>query len=93
MFPTKELEQEMGAVVSDFVETLVQEEVRRIVADAIQGKEILSACEHAKEVLRTYPNCGLSERDIADHITMAATRAGVAVEIGRVDGPRSHPAA
>jgi hypothetical protein len=78
----------MGSVVSDFIETLVQEEVRRIVADAIQGREILSAYEHAKQVLRTYPNCGLTERYIADHIIMAAAKAGVAVEIGHIDGPR-----
>ena len=91
--PTKKMELEMGAAVSDFIETLVHEEVRRIVADAIQGKEILSAYEHAKGVLRTYPNCGMSERDVADHIIMAAAKAGVAMEIGHVDGRRSLPAA
>jgi hypothetical protein len=83
----------MGAAVSDFITTLVQEEVRRIVADAIQGKQILGASVHAQQVLRTYPNCGMTERDIADHIIIAAAKAGVAVEIGHVDGPRPLPAA
>jgi len=79
----------MGATVSDFIETLVQEEVRRIVADAIQGQEILDVYQHAQQVVRTYPNCGMTERVIADHIIMAAAKAGVAVEIGHADGLRA----
>jgi hypothetical protein len=78
----------MGAAVSKFIETLVQEEVSRIVAEAMQGREILSASKHARQILRTYPSCGMNEREIADRIIMSASNRGVVVQIGSNDG---HP--
>jgi hypothetical protein len=33
---------------------------------------------------RAYPNCGISKRQIADEVMMAAAAAGVAVEIGPI---------
>jgi hypothetical protein len=72
----------MGAAVSLFVDSLVSEEIRRIVARAIKDREMLRAFEAANTINRTYPNCGFTEREIADQVIAAAARAGVAVEIG-----------
>ena len=68
---------------------MVNEEVRRIVADAVKDGGFISAQSSAAEVLRVYAGCGLTEREIADEIMIAAAKAGVAVEIGAVktDGP------
>ena len=75
----------MGVERPDLIETLVTEEIRRIVADAIGNGAILSASPAASEVLRIYPTCGLTERQLTDRIIMAASAAFVAVEIG--EGP------
>ena len=72
----------MNRPVTTFIRNLVSEEVRRIVADAVEDDVLLSAPETAAEVLRIYPNCGLAEEAIADEVMMAAAKAGVAVEIG-----------
>ena len=73
----------MGAAITNLVQVLVSEEVRRIVADAVGDGGCVSASSAAAQVLKAYPNCGLAEREIADEIALAASRAGVAVEFGR----------
>ena len=72
----------MGVERPDLIETLITEEIRRIVADAIGTGSCLSASPVASEVLRIYPTCGLTERQLIDRIIMAAGSAGIAVEIG-----------
>ena len=72
----------MGSVVSVFIQTLVDEEVRRIVAEAIAKRGTLKASAAAAQITRVYPNSGLTEREIADRVTRAAAAAGVAVEMG-----------
>ena len=72
----------MGSTISSFIRRLIDEEIRRVVADAIEDGVILSAPATAAAVLRTYPHCGMTERLIADRIMLAAADAGVAVELG-----------
>lgn len=72
----------MDQTVTSFIAALVAEESRRIIADAIESGSILSAAAVAAQVSRTYPNCGLTEEEIADQVMMAAAKAGVVVEIG-----------
>jgi hypothetical protein len=72
----------MGSVVSVFIQTLVDEEVRRIVAEAIAKRGTLKASAAAAQIARVYPNSGVTEREIADRVTRAAAAAGIAVESG-----------
>jgi hypothetical protein len=65
-----------------FIERLIDEEIRRIVADAVQEGGILSAQDAADHILRAYRGSALSKTEIADRIMLAAASAGVAVEIG-----------
>ena len=79
----------MRSAVSPFIETLVSEEVRRMVAEAIRNGTSLSASKCAAEIVKTYPRCGLDEADLANEVMMAAARGGVPVEIGESRaGPR-----
>jgi len=66
---------------SPFITDLVSEEIRRLVAEAIANGGILSTADCAERVMAIYPNCGLSNRRMADAIMLAAAAAGVAVEI------------
>ena len=67
-----------------FPHTPVLEEVERIVATAVRDGGCISASASAAWVIRIYPDCGLSEREIAEEIILAAAKAGVAVEMGRM---------
>lgn len=73
----------MGSTRPSLIETLVAEEIRRMVADAVSADSLISASDCAAQILRTYPTCGLGEREIADRLMMAAMAASVAVEFGR----------
>ena len=73
----------MGAIMGDLVRILLIEEVRRVVADAVEHRAILSVPEAAAQIELAYPNSGLTEREIAREIVAAATDAGVAVESGQ----------
>ena len=77
----------MEQALSSFIQTLVSEEIRRIVAEAIQDGGMVSSPSVAALINRTYPNSGLTERQIADEVMIAAARSGIAVEIGRGDRP------
>ena len=70
-------------MVAEFIHTPVSEEIKRIVASAKGGAGCISVSESAAWVSRVYPNCGLTERELADQIILAAAKAGVAVEIGK----------
>lgn len=73
----------MGTSEQGFVERLVDEEIRRMVADAVKDGGTISTTKCAALIARAYVGCGLSQAEIADRVIMAATSAGLAVEIGR----------
>jgi hypothetical protein len=73
----------MRRLASSLIDTLVSEEIRRMVAEAIKNGRSLSACACAAEIVKVYPRCGLDEADLANDVMMAAARAGVPVEIGK----------
>ena len=73
----------MGTSQQGFMERLVGEEIRRLIADAIKDGGVISTSKCATQISRAYGRCGLSEREIADKVMMAAASAGVAVEIGQ----------
>ena len=75
---------------SPFIQALVLNAVRRYVAASIRSGSYISASACAAEVLKTYPNCLTSEGELADEITMAAAKAGVAVQIGRTRRATAH---
>jgi hypothetical protein len=64
------------------VRTLVFEEIRRIVAEAVEDGTCVPASSAARQIVTAYPNCGWAERDVVNEIIMTAARAGVAVEFG-----------
>ena len=72
----------MGQAASDFIQILLMDEIRRVVAEAIETGSIVSAAAVAEQLKRTYVNCGLSENEIADQVMIAAAKSGLAVEIG-----------
>jgi hypothetical protein len=63
--------------------TLIWEEIRRTVADAIESGYCLRAGPSAAAIARAYPGCGMSPSEIAERIVEAAVHARVAVEISR----------
>jgi hypothetical protein len=64
------------------IASLISEEIRRVIADAVADGEIIAANRTAADIMRAYPACGLGESDIVNEIVLAAARAGVAVEFG-----------
>jgi len=66
------------------VHTLVLDEIRRVVAAAIQDvSRCLPAGRCAVRIADAYPNSGMTADHIAEAIVEAAIRAGVNVEISR----------
>lgn len=63
--------------------TLIWEEIRRTVADAIENGHCLLAGPSAAAIARAYPGCGMSPAEIAERIVEAAVHARVAVEMSR----------
>jgi len=61
---------------------LVDEEIRRKVARAIEAKSILVVSDCVHDITKKYPRTGFSKRRIGDWIIMAAARAGVAIAFG-----------
>ena len=74
----------MRTDVSDFVLKLVSQEICRVLFDAKRSEQRPSAEGAADEVQRIYPNCGLSRRELADHVRIAADQAGITL---RGDAP------
>lgn len=68
---------------SQLVRSLVVEEIRRIVADAITDRRIVKTDRHVSDLLRAYPNCGLTIDEVVTEIGAAAACAGVPVELSR----------
>ena len=67
-----------------FVDDLIAEEIRRMVAEAVSRGGMISTADCVKRVLIAYPKLGLSRGQIADEVMMAAGAAGIAVEMGSV---------
>ena len=65
------------------VRELIHDEIRRTVADAINGDEILHTGPLVDRLVKTYGHCGWSSEQIEQEIIVAASRAGVAVEMCR----------
>jgi hypothetical protein len=70
-------------VTSAFIDGLVEAEIRRLVAKA-DGYTV-SARGLTAEILRVYPGC-CAAAELENRIIIAASKAGVPVEIGRSAG-------
>lgn len=82
----------MNKTASPIIDGPVEDEIRRLVAEAIGNESVIKTSECVAKIRDTYPKCELSRRQIADRVIAAAAAAGVAVEIGS-DGPRLGPEA
>ena len=65
------------------IETLVDEEIRRVVADAIRSGDCIAASTRAAQILKAYPSCTLDEEALVTRIAIAAAKSGVPVEFGK----------
>jgi hypothetical protein len=74
----------MATSEQGFIERLIDEEITRLVADAIKDGGIVSASECATQILLAYRGSALSKTKIANRVMMAAASAGVAVEFGQL---------
>lgn len=72
----------MQQALSSLIQVLVSEEIGRTVAQALESGSTIACSATASQVSRTYPNSGLTQREIADEVMIAAAKAGVAVEFG-----------
>ena len=76
----------MSAEIIRIVQELVAEEIRRVVAEAVQTRDCLPTGKFAAAIARAYPNCGMTPDELADEILRSAIKAGVTVEISRPAG-------
>jgi hypothetical protein len=60
---------------------LVREEIGNIVAGTVAAGGTLRIGAHARRLTESYGGSGLSQRQIADELIMAASKANLAVEI------------
>jgi hypothetical protein len=82
----------LGTSEQGFIERLVGEEIRRMVAEAINDGGVISTSKCAAQISRAYAgSVFISEAEIADKVIMAAASAGVAVEIDRPAPPQANP--
>ena len=70
---------------SSLLEDLLAAEVRRIVDEAARKGSTLSASAAATEIARICPDSGLDHRSLAERVMLAASVAGVGVQIGTTD--------
>ena len=70
----------MGAGVASFIRILVAEEVKRRVAEAAQGGDLIDLRANAVDIERAYPGSYLTEEEIAATLFDEASRAGVPIE-------------
>ena len=62
---------------------LVEHEIGRIVTDAQQAGSILDVGPIGSKLARDFAPAGFSADQIANHLAMVASRAGIAVELRR----------
>jgi hypothetical protein len=72
-------------------QTLYLRAVRRYVSDAIAARVVRSSSEFTSEVLRSYPNCTLSQPEIERAVVDAAAAAGVSLPATRYAGRKARP--
>jgi hypothetical protein len=65
------------------VHSLISEEIRRIVAEAIESGSCLIAGQHVAAITRAYQNARLTPAQLENLLLEAAIRAGVPVEFGQ----------
>ena len=65
------------------IREILQEEVRRVIADAIKDDRILHSGSQAERLATVYPGSGLSPDEISERIIEAAVHAGVSIEMSR----------
>lgn len=65
----------------DFLNILVADEIQQIVGRAARGSGFIRAGEQAYRLSKAFPNCGMTGSELVNEIVVAASRAGVAVEI------------
>ena len=70
---------------SSLAEDLLAAEIRRIVDEASRKGSTLSASAAATEIARMCPDSGLDHRSLEERVMLAASAAGVAVQIGTND--------
>jgi hypothetical protein len=66
---------------SSTIAGLVREEIGNIVAGAAATGGTLRIGAHARRLTESYGGAGLSQRQIADELILAASKANLAVEI------------
>lgn len=71
----------MGVAKTAFIQQQVSEEIRRIVAEAVSSGGTISTADCVTQIMAIYPNCGVSKRQLANEVMMAASAAGIAVEM------------
>jgi hypothetical protein len=76
----------MATTRPSLIDTLVDEEIERLVRDAVKDGGLISTAACAALIRKIYPTCGFTKRQLADRVILAATAAKVVVEIGRTDG-------
>ena len=64
---------------------LLREEIERIVADAKAAEMTLNTAAHAARLFAAYPGAHYSVGRIVDELVVAATAAGLPVEIARFE--------
>ena len=67
----------------DALQDLVREEIRRVIADALERDEMLHVGAAADRLARTYGAHGLSAAFIADQLVRAGVSAGITMEMSR----------
>ena len=72
----------MRRVASAFIDMLVFEEVRRMVAEAIRTALACRPRCVPPRLFEKYPRCGLDVADLANEVMTAAARARVPIERG-----------
>jgi len=78
----------MSKANSHDVGQLIKAEIRRHVQQSDPGT-VLIANSIASEILRLHPTCGVERRTLADQIMIAASAAGLPVEIGSEEPRRT----
>jgi hypothetical protein len=74
-------EKQMAKGASAAIEHLVNEEIHRLVVDAMATEAALSISECVAKVKSTFPECRLSTRDLSDKILVVASGAGVPLDL------------
>jgi hypothetical protein len=73
----------MGTTIPNIVDDLVDEEISRMVADAVKDGRNISTSRVTARIARMFPSRRYGERELSARITIAASAAGVPLNIRR----------